>query len=267
MDSWKPLIDYAFLFIPIWFAWLRATYYMNYFETGDWLHRLYMLLQTLLMTGLALNIEAVLSLYSSSSGSYSDDYTIQCSNDGYKEADYNCEAFGGFYAAARLLTALMWLRVMFRIRIIATWCASQVFINTVVAILWILNVTLLGSNPSQHSSTNVKRRLLCTERLLTALFAALWWTSVGLDILYNAFPWFMRALNRYCFIEEVKYPPMNADLAEERHGLFVIIVLGECFVTASQSRDFTGWDLVQHYLNSFLLVTIIFHLMMTFFGT
>ena len=191
---------------------------------------------------------------------------------------------------SRFLTAFIWFRVMMHIPRLGVWGATEVMFNVLVGCVWIVIISL-GNTPSKWQGTLLSFSLslslflspslslslfslslsLCDVcayvSIPLALFTTLWWLGIVLYLTLSFLPCLWDIIKRWRPRFHVECPPLQADLAEERHGLFVVIVLGECFVGAAESHDFSGWDLVKHYTNSFLLVFIIFLLMMTFFGT
>ncbi len=52
--SWAGLGEFIFLFIPVWWIWIGATYYIERFETEGIEHRLFIFLQMIPIAGLAI---------------------------------------------------------------------------------------------------------------------------------------------------------------------------------------------------------------------
>lgn len=51
--SWKGLLEYIVLFIPVWWAWNGSTYYHERFEVNDVRHRLFTFLKMIPVAGMA----------------------------------------------------------------------------------------------------------------------------------------------------------------------------------------------------------------------
>lgn len=54
--SWMGFLSFTALFVPVWWAWIGATFYANRFDTDDVIRRLLMGLQMLAVASMAVNI-------------------------------------------------------------------------------------------------------------------------------------------------------------------------------------------------------------------
>lgn len=54
--SWMGFLSFAALFVPVWWAWIGATFYANRFDTDNVIRRLLMGLQMLAVASMAVNI-------------------------------------------------------------------------------------------------------------------------------------------------------------------------------------------------------------------
>lgn len=71
--SWSGLIGYIALFIPIWWAWIGATFYANRFDVDDIGHRLLTAVQMLGVAAMAVNVHHGLG---ESSGGFALSYVV-----------------------------------------------------------------------------------------------------------------------------------------------------------------------------------------------
>lgn len=55
--SLSGVLSFVALFVPVWWAWIGATFYATRFDTDDVGHRLLTLFQMMAITALAINIE------------------------------------------------------------------------------------------------------------------------------------------------------------------------------------------------------------------
>lgn len=54
--SWTGVVKYLALFIPIWWAWVGQAFYLSRFDSDDLVHRLFALLQIVIVASISVNI-------------------------------------------------------------------------------------------------------------------------------------------------------------------------------------------------------------------
>ncbi len=177
----KTYLKYALIMIPIWWAWTGATLFANRFDQDDTLQRLISFGQMFSVTVLAANIST--------------------------DFDAHYQAFLLSYAAVRLLTVFMYLRVSLRsgdMRPVSNFLALVFSIGILIS----LSSLLFGG----------------------ILRYGILYAGIGIDMIL---PLIGRRF--------LKQAPIHTHHLPERFGLLSIILLGESVLSLTSSFDGLAW--------------------------
>ena len=203
-DNPFALLIVLSIFIPMFVIWSHNNFYFVQHGAEDMLHILYYLFQMIAITYMSMNISEC-----------GESYLTPSMTNG--TAEHHCEGFTGSICAVRVVYTFMWIRIIYsnRQQGILTVDLITLAVHSVSALLWgILSIS------SVQISVNA--------------FVSIWWTVICIDILI-----FFALLLLHSYLTGVSLKesrPYDADLIEERLGLYVILVLGEA-VVASTSFD------------------------------
>lgn len=109
----EGFLEFALLFIPIWWVWMGTTFYSNRFRADDFVHRLLVFAQIFVVSGLAITVE-----------------------NGLGETSVG---FALCYAAARGLLIVMYLRVMALVPEARPLAQRYVTGFTIAAVIWVIS--------------------------------------------------------------------------------------------------------------------------------